>query len=126
MTVKHPSYLKISQINTIIESLLTFNNVDPYTYHRSDEPFAKPPRAKRPKNIVSKETVENPENLREEVAEDEIIEYDVEVATVENQENLNVEGAVFDVIDNDELVLNAAVEAENLAEYEVAIPFSNF
>ena len=48
------------------------------------------------------------------------------MATVENQESLNIEGALFVVMDNDELVANAAVEAENLAEYEVAIPFSNF
>ena len=104
MTVKHPSYLKIGQINTIIESLLSFNNIDPYTYHRSDEPFFKPPKAKRPKNVASEETVADNESVSEEVEEGEIVSV---------------------VMDN-ELVVNAAVQDANVDEDEVAIPFSNF
>ena len=61
-----PIISEFFQINTIIESLITFNNVEPYTCH-------KPLRAKRPKNIVRKETVENPLNFSEEVARRKLV-----------------------------------------------------
>ena len=65
--------------------------------------FVKPPRAKRPKKVVSEETVADNESISEEVEDGEIVSV---------------------TMDND-LVVNAAVQNAN-DEDEVAIPFSNF
>jgi len=34
--VRHPSYLRVDQVNCIIESIFKHNGIDPYTYHRID------------------------------------------------------------------------------------------
>lgn len=34
--VKHPSFMRVDQINCAIESILRYHGIDPYTYHRTD------------------------------------------------------------------------------------------
>jgi len=52
-TVKHPSYLTLSQTNTIIESLLGHHSIDPYNFFNEDEDQRQPPKAKRARKANS-------------------------------------------------------------------------
>ena len=125
MSVKHPSYLKICQINTIIESLLTLNNIDPYTYHRTDEAFVKPPKAKKAKNISSVETIENEVHDDQETAVvfnfDNGLMVNADMQVQEEPLNGNIQ-QVQGEADN----VNMQGQEEYEVLYEVTVPFVNF
>ena len=48
-TMKHPSYLTISQTNIVIESLLGHHGIDPYSFFDSEKEEIQPPKSKKQK-----------------------------------------------------------------------------
>ena len=59
--VKHPCYLKLDQINTIIESILGHHGIDPYTHHGKEDCVTRKPQAKRAKKTTSNEFIDRDE-----------------------------------------------------------------
>ena len=93
-SVKHPSYLTISQTNTIIQSLLEHHAIDPYTFFNSDTGVFHPPKPKKPRKTSanSASTISNEDNYSatssaSEISDEPLVSYVPEIVP---EEQLNV------------------------------------
>ena len=129
--MKHPSYMKLDQINAIIESLLQHRNINPYEFYQEDVVHPKPKRRKNKKNKSQSFVEESedefvidniPENLDtelEHVSQVPAINADETSKSTEEGELLSEE----ENLDNTEVESNRVNQPEAILDMDELCPY---